>query len=99
MKRLDTPRIATLRADKWTDEQRRLLEPVQKEGKYFNVLGTLAQHWEATQKLLVWAHHPTGETSTLPPRDRELLILRTAWLCRAAYEWGQHVVFGRDCGL
>ena len=27
----------------------------------------------------------------LPARERELLILRTAWNCQAGYEWGQHV--------
>jgi alkylhydroperoxidase family enzyme len=37
--------------------------------------------------------------STLPPRDRELLILRIGWLCRAEYEFGQHVVIGRREGL
>ena len=26
----------------------------------------------------------------LPARDRELLILRTGWNCRAEYEWAQH---------
>ena len=35
----------------------------------------------------------------LPARDRELLILRTAWNCRSAYEWGQHVEIGRRAGL
>jgi 4-carboxymuconolactone decarboxylase len=35
----------------------------------------------------------------LPPRDRELMILRTAWNCRAAYEWGHHVAIGFDSGL
>jgi 4-carboxymuconolactone decarboxylase len=31
----------------------------------------------------------------LPPRDRELAILRCGWLCRAPYEWGQHVAIAR----
>jgi alkylhydroperoxidase family enzyme len=32
----------------------------------------------------------------LPPVERELAILRVAWLCGAPYEWGQHVgVAGR----
>jgi 4-carboxymuconolactone decarboxylase len=35
----------------------------------------------------------------LPARERELMILRTAWDCRSDYEWGQHVRIGRDCGL
>jgi 4-carboxymuconolactone decarboxylase len=35
----------------------------------------------------------------LPARDRELLILRTGWRTRAAYEWGQHVTLGQHAGL
>ena len=35
----------------------------------------------------------------LPARDRELLILRTAWNCRAGYEWGHHVAIGLESGL
>ena len=37
--------------------------------------------------------------STLPARERELGILRIGWLCRAEYEWGQHVVIGKSSGL
>jgi len=37
--------------------------------------------------------------STLPARDRELLILRTGWNCRAPYEWGQHVAIARVLGI
>lgn len=35
----------------------------------------------------------------LNPRDRELAILRTAWLCGAPYEWGEHVGFARTAGM
>ena len=35
----------------------------------------------------------------LPARDRELVILRTAWLCGSDYEWGQHARIGREAGL
>jgi 4-carboxymuconolactone decarboxylase len=35
----------------------------------------------------------------LPAREREFLILRTAWNCKADYEWGQHEVIGRRVGL
>jgi 4-carboxymuconolactone decarboxylase len=36
---------------------------------------------------------------TLPPRQRELAILRTAWLVRSPFEWGEHVAFGKKLGL
>jgi alkylhydroperoxidase family enzyme len=37
--------------------------------------------------------------STLPARERELLILRTGWLCQSEYEWGQHVIIARASGV
>ncbi|MCW1428653.1 carboxymuconolactone decarboxylase family protein [Novosphingobium sp. JCM 18896] len=36
---------------------------------------------------------------TIPPRERELAILRCGLLCRAPYEWGEHVRIGQRCGL
>jgi alkylhydroperoxidase family enzyme len=35
----------------------------------------------------------------LSPRDRELVILRVGWLCKAPYEWGEHVKIGKRVGL
>jgi len=35
----------------------------------------------------------------IPPRERELAVLRIAWLCRAPYEWGEHVDLGKRFGL
>ena len=35
----------------------------------------------------------------LPPRERELVILRTAWLVRSPFEWGEHVAYGKKLGL
>jgi len=35
----------------------------------------------------------------LPPRERELVILRVGWRARSIYEFGQHTLFGRDAGL
>lgn len=35
----------------------------------------------------------------LAPRDLEMLILRTAWLCQSPYTWGEHVAFGRKAGI
>jgi 4-carboxymuconolactone decarboxylase len=35
----------------------------------------------------------------LPPRERELAILRNAWLCGAPYEWGEHVDIAKRVGI
>jgi alkylhydroperoxidase family enzyme len=35
----------------------------------------------------------------LSKRDRELVILRVAWLCQAPYEWGEHVHIAKNVGI
>lgn len=35
----------------------------------------------------------------LPPRDRELAILRTAWLRQTPFIWGEHVRLGKLAGI
>lgn len=37
--------------------------------------------------------------ATVPPRDRELAVLRNAWLCGAPYEWGEHVDIAQRHGV
>ncbi|MEO6247493.1 MAG: carboxymuconolactone decarboxylase family protein [Sphingomicrobium sp.] len=37
--------------------------------------------------------------AVLPARERQLAILRTAWLLQAPYEWGEHVKHGRKIGF
>ena len=47
-----------------------------------------------------WAY--TGyfvRNATIPARDREVIILRTAWLNRGDYIWGRHNIIGQEAGL
>jgi alkylhydroperoxidase family enzyme len=62
-----------------------------------NIFATLVRHPGLFRK---WA--PFGGkllAGKLPPRDRELLILRAAWRCQSDYEWGQHVRIARASGI
>ena len=63
-----------------------------------NALATFAHHPALAKAFLGFNRHVLFETS-LSERDRELLILRTAWRCRSEYEWAQHVVLARQAGL
>jgi 4-carboxymuconolactone decarboxylase len=40
-----------------------------------------------------------NQHGTLPPRERELAILRVAWLVQSPFEWGEHVAYGKKLGL
>ncbi|MFT3967947.1 MAG: carboxymuconolactone decarboxylase family protein [Sphingobium sp.] len=35
----------------------------------------------------------------IPPRERELAVLRVAWWCKAPYEWGEHVDISKRHGV
>jgi alkylhydroperoxidase family enzyme len=68
------------------------------DGPVLNIFRTLAHHPKLLKRWLVFGNHVMMK-STLAPREREILILRVGWLCRAEYEWGQHVVIARAAGL
>ena len=75
------------------DESRALLGD-----RSLNIFGTLAHHPKLMKRWMVFGNHVLAK-STLPARERELLILRTGWNCRAPYEWGQHVAIARVIGV
>ena len=71
-------------------ELQALLDTLSRRGRPpLNIFLALANHPDLLRDFL-----PLGArlllTGTLPGRDRELVILRTAWLCGCEYEWGQH---------
>lgn len=87
------PRLEPLPPEKWDDETSSLLGQ-----RSLNIFATLAHHPKLLKRWIVFGNHVLAK-STLPARDRELLILRTGWNCRSPYEWGQHVVIARAAGV
>jgi alkylhydroperoxidase family enzyme len=62
------------------------------------VIRTLLRHPGLYERVAAVSMQLFG-SGVLAPRDRELAILRTAWLWQAPYEWGEHVRVGKRCGL
>ncbi len=96
--RLTTPRIAPVGDPSMLTEEARDLLGGTSLGPAVNIFRTFIHHPKLLKRWLVFGNHVLFK-STLPARERELLILRTGWRCRAEYEWGQHVVIGRAAGL
>lgn len=92
--RLEKPRVAPL-ADAEIDPE---LRERFGSGPILNIFRTLANHPALMKRWLVFGNHVLAK-STLPAREREIAILRTGWLCRSGYEWGQHVGIGKGSGL
>jgi len=91
--RLDKPRVDPLPRSEWdADIADRLGDNPP------NVLKTLANHPKLYKRWAVFANHILARNS-LPPREREILMLRIGWLAQSEYEFGQHTVIGKDAGL
>lgn len=96
--RMDEPRIPALGPHEWSEEAADLLRPFAERGQDWNIFRTLAHHPGLMKRWMVFANHVLGKSS-LPVRERELVILRIGWLCQAGYEFSQHVVIGVEAGL
>jgi len=94
----NVPRIPPLPPDERDERANELLAqvgaPVRSAGNLFTTLirhpGLVRRWLPFGGKLLV---------GLLPDRDRELLILRTAWRCGSDYEWSQHVRIAGGVGI
>ncbi|MBW2231126.1 MAG: carboxymuconolactone decarboxylase family protein [Deltaproteobacteria bacterium] len=92
--RIDTPRLVPLTDDALDADTRKRFG----DGPILNIFRTIAHHPKLLKRWLVFGNHVL-QKSSLDEREREILILRIGWLCRAGYEWGQHVVIAKRSGL
>lgn len=63
-----------------------------------NIFRTLRHNKPLTKAFLTLGSHLLGGGS-LPPREREVVVLRVGFRCSSEYEFGQHTVIGREAGL
>jgi alkylhydroperoxidase family enzyme len=90
-------RIAPVAAADRSPQQRRLLEPVRGDDAA-NVFATLVAHPKLFEAWLPFCLHLL-RCREFTARQREMVILRTAWLCGTHYEWAHHVGFALGSGL
>jgi alkylhydroperoxidase family enzyme len=95
--RLQKPRLTPLPAEQ-IDEELLKYTGAGRGRPVLNIYGTVARHPKLAKRWLVFGTHVLAK-STLGARERELVILRTGWRCKSEYEWGQHVVIGKQAGL
>jgi alkylhydroperoxidase family enzyme len=96
------PRMPPVRPEDFDDDIRAFL------GRW---TGGIFSNADRNPVLRTFAHHPQLaevfsqfnihllSTSTLPVKQRQIAILRTAWLCRARYMWSSHLNTSLNCGL
>jgi len=97
--RLTAPRIQPLPEEQWTDAHKALVARYGPEVRVGNAFKTLLNVPELLEAVMPFILYITTSDSTLSPRHRELLILRTAWLCQNVYVWADHVPVARIAGV
>lgn len=95
-------RLSQIRDEEFTDETRAFF------GQW---VGGIFKNADANPVLRTFAHHPVLanafsplnvhllSTNTLPVKERQIAIMRTAWLTKATYMWSSHLNTSRVCGL
>jgi alkylhydroperoxidase family enzyme len=96
--RLQQPRIAPVDMASLSEDQRVALAPFGGR-KPLNIFLTFARAPKALTAFLAWGNYVLSRRNALPTREREIVILRTGFLCRSGYEWTQHVPIARRAGL
>jgi alkylhydroperoxidase family enzyme len=91
------PRIAPV-ATLTPDQQEMIGQGLFAGDRPLNIFTSLAHHPRLLRRfaLLGGAFLTDG---LLPPREREVVILRVGWRCQSVYEFGQHTLLGRRAGL
>jgi 4-carboxymuconolactone decarboxylase len=93
---MDRPRIAPA-ADLPPDVAAKLATTFG-DGEPLNIFRTLAKApkmLESVQRMGGFLLSGKG----IPPREREIVVLRVGWRAGSEYEFGQHTVIGREAGL
>jgi alkylhydroperoxidase family enzyme len=80
------------------EEHRWLFERMEKRGSLLNIFRAFSHSPEALRRFMKLGSYFLEE-GKLDPKLRELAILRVGYLCRAPYEFSQHIAFGRRVGL
>ena len=97
-RRLRAPRIGPLAEAEWTDAQREVVERHAGGAGLGNALRTLVRVPALADRIFAFRDY-VANGSTLPPRQRALLVLRTAWLTQNAALWAAHAAAAADAGL
>ena len=82
-----------------TEEIREILATaLTHDGKPLNIFGVLSHHPKLMKRFNLLGGFLLNK-GEVPAREREIVILRIGWNAQAEYEFGQHTVIGKECGL
>ncbi len=80
------------------DYEEPIKEFIKKKETIFNLRATLMRHKDLFFRWNFFAYQ-VFIRSNIPPREKEIIIMRTAWLSRSEYEWIHHAAGSKNAGL
>lgn len=95
-KRLDSPRIPPIPEGEATARQQEVIDDLV-VGPTRNIYRTIARHPDAAAAMVNLGR--TLRSGRLGIVHREIVILRTGWNCRSAYEFAQHRRVALEAGM
>ena len=95
--RLSKARIAPLSDAEMDAEQKEALKDF--GSNILNIFRTLVRAPKALTRFNAWGGYVLSRRNDLPAREREIVILRTGYLCKSGYEFTQHTRIGLESGL
>ncbi|MGA9795606.1 MAG: carboxymuconolactone decarboxylase family protein [Rhizomicrobium sp.] len=97
--RLRKPRIKPLAEDEATDAQKAIIATFNPIVQNLNLFRTILRFPDAFQGLTAWGNYIQSKKNDLQGRKKEIVILRTSFADKAAYEWSHHHRIGLSSGL
>jgi alkylhydroperoxidase family enzyme len=97
--RITGARVRPLPTGEWTSAHHDILGTLDRGDSTIDVFKTCLQHEALCRSWMPFTRYVLGAGNTLAARDRELLILRTSWSCKADYDWAHHVPGAKRAGL
>jgi 4-carboxymuconolactone decarboxylase len=103
MMTIEKPRIPPLERSSWTHQSREVFSIVEGEearanGSRYNTILIMANNPDLAASYLPFSNHLLRHSS-LPPRLREIIINRTAYVSNSTYVMAQHRPIGLRAGL
>lgn len=98
-------RIAPLKPEEFDEDAKALVIAiresfgVREHSVIPEIFATMLKHPGLYRTQMELSIQLVGKEAAIPPRERELAVLRVGWLCRAPYEWGQHVDIAKRYGI
>lgn len=98
--RLRKPRIEPVADDELTSEQSSIVEGLNDAAKNLNIFRTSLRAPTLFKSIMVWSNYlGSKQTNAVPLREKELIVLRTSYLCKCGYEWSHHAYLALKAGL